>query len=264
MLEKPEQLAAYAALNAAGGLVMPEATVITNNVKKAAGGLQVAFAGMVDSAVKYPDDKIGKEIAFLRSVPASLAGFSPDCDQLVAVITEATSLDHMITLNIGWDIHCKTQNLPSDTPMPAIKAVTDTTATTAALAALESVDCADLSKAMTEINDKLKAGSGGATGGSSAGGAVPPVTLPDQLIQSLKDAVSKVRPAIDKAVATHQPITELHTIGRAALSTSKSAYQSAIAITLLGNVGGGGALKDAAAAIMPDGVKDALFPKPAA
>lgn len=261
MLEKPEQLAACAALSAAGGLATPKAAVITCNVKKVADRLRVAFMGMIDSKVKYPDDKIGQEIAFLRSVPATLAEFTPSCDQLLTVITTATSLDHMITLNIGWDIHCKMQKLPADTPMPAIKAVTDTTATTAALTALEAVDCADLSKAMTEINDKLKAGSGGATGGTPVGGAVPPVTLPDQLIQSLKDAIAKVRPAIDKAVATHKRIIDLHVVGRASLSTSQSAYKLAVSVTLLGNVGGGGALKDAAAAIMPDGVKDALFPK---
>ncbi|XEH50946.1 hypothetical protein ACSYAF_05440 [Edwardsiella tarda] len=114
----------------------------------------------------------------------------------------------MITLNIGWDIHCKMQKLPADTAMPAIKAVTDATATTAALAELESVDCADLSKVMAEINGKLRASSGTAAGGGTA----LPVTLPDQLIQSLKDAVSKVRPAIDKAVTTHKRIIDLHVV----------------------------------------------------
>lgn len=259
MLEKPEQLAACAALSAAGGLATPKAAVIACNVKKVADRLRVAFMGMIDSKVKYPDDKIGQEIAFLRSVPATLAEFAPSCDQLLTVITTATSLDHMITLNIGWDIHCKMQKLPADTPMPAIKAVTDTTATTAALTALEAVDCADLSKVMAEINGKLRASSGAAGSGTAL-----PVTLPDQLIQSLKDAVSKVRPAIDNAVATHKRIIDLHVVGRASLSTSQSAYKLAVSVTLLGNVGGGGALKDAAAAIMPDGVKDMLFPKPAA
>ncbi|WP_438319971.1 hypothetical protein ACSYAF_05445 [Edwardsiella tarda] len=60
MLERPEQLAACAA----GGLATLKAAVIACNVKKVADRLRMAFMGMIDSKVKYLDDKIGQEVAF--------------------------------------------------------------------------------------------------------------------------------------------------------------------------------------------------------
>lgn len=263
MLEKPEHQAAYAALKAAGGLATPRATHTASNVRKAASGLLATFSSLVCSDVKYPTDKIGDEIAYLRTVPDMLSGFAPACAGLLDVITETTSPDHMITLKLGWEIHCKADHLPADTTMPAITAVTDDSRTAAALAALESIHTDAINGTMTQINAALSM----ATSSGQANASVPQLVpkLPDHLILALRSEVATLKPLISAAAATRQPIDDLRTSGRASLSTSHAAFQDAISITLLANVGAGSAMREAALAIMPDGVKAALFPdqKPA-
>lgn len=258
MLEKPEHQAAYAALKAAGGLATPRAAHTVSNVGKAASGLLATFSSLVCSDVTYPTDKIGDEIAYLRTVPDMLSGFAPACSGLLDVITETTSPDHMITLKLGWEIHCKADHLPGDTLMPAITAVTDDSRTAAALAALESIHTDAINGTMKQINAALSM----ATSSGQANASVPQLvpTLPDHLILALRSEVATLKPLISAAAATRQPIDDLCAAGHTSLSTSKIAFQNAINVTILANVSAGGAMREAALAVMPENVRSAIIP----
>ncbi|WP_035604451.1 hypothetical protein [Edwardsiella tarda] len=258
MLEKPEHQAAYAALKAAGGLATPRATHTASNVRKAASGLLATFSSLVCSDVKYPTNKIGDEIAYLRTVPDMLSGFAPACAGLLDVITETTSPDHMITLKLGWEIHCKADHLPADTIMPAITAVTDDSRTAAALAALESIHTDAINGTMKQINAALSMTISSGQTNASAPQLVP--TLPDHLILALRSEVATLKPLISAAAATRQPIDDLRAAGHTSLSTSKIAFQNAINVTILANVSAGGAMREAALAVMPENVRSAIIP----
>lgn len=257
MLEKANEMSAYVALSAAGGLKTPDSVNSSRAASSSATALATSLLQLVKATISYPPD-ITDAVQGISDAAATLSDWSAAAGGHGDLLAANADLSVLFQLNVGWDIYCRSR-AEAVTELPISKAIGDAETPGAVLRALEALNMATLEVQMEDINTRLSA-TPPAAGASTSGGstATPVITLTDSQISGLKTAwadFSEALSGIAPAVAT---LLEQSNAAASSVLTADTSYKNAVSTVLTSGSMGNVATYAALSSLVPENVLSLL------
>ncbi|HEY3591738.1 MAG TPA: hypothetical protein VGL07_16995 [Buttiauxella sp.] len=246
MLDKDYQVRAFQALQATGGLIKPAALKTASSCIDLATSRQVQLAAMISSDVVYPPS-ISPEVTYIKSSPAALKNICEHAAALASLIEANATKSELIGIQIGWDVYCKVNHLPSDTQPQILVAITDDRKSGNLQSQLQLINTAPAAACFARVNAALK--------------LVPPV-LSDALIQEVRSVTTALQQQITACDTPAHDVEQLASNAANSVNAAHAAKDDAITIILLDSLTQGGSMNDAALTLLPDSVKSELLNRP--
>lgn len=251
MLDKSNQMAAYRALVAAGGLQLPASISQSRAASGTSADLASKLLATIRATVTYPVS-IAAMISAIATAGNNLNAWAAMASGHASLLSDNTDLSTLIELSIGWDVERRSHDLPSS-EIPISLAISDTIITQALLDALNALDIAPVQQAMLSINTTLDV--------PAAAPDAPPVAPPSlsqAQINALNTAWTNLTGGLSASSTAAAALQTQSTTAANSVTTAKTAYRNAITTVLAGACANYPQTAAAVSALVPKNVLDLL------
>lgn len=244
MLEKTNEMKAYKAVLAAGGLQTPASVIQARNMQNTAAALSTSLTQLVKTELSYPPE-ITDVIQGISGAVSTLDAWAATAASHADLLTENADLSTLIQLNIGWEVHCRAQG-NAVTELPVSLAIGDADTPGAASNAVSALQVSELKEKMDDVNTTLAS-----VPPAAAGTTAPAVSLSENQINDLKRAWTEFAAALSAKTAEIDALKEQTAAASASVNTALTSYNMAVTTALANACIGNVSTASAVSALVP-------------
>ncbi|HFU2857317.1 TPA: hypothetical protein ACGQ50_000857 [Enterobacter cloacae] len=258
MLDTDQQVKAYRALRAAGGVHPAASVTLAATVKTAAAGkaANLTTATKPPAGATYPAS-ITALISTIGGMGAHFTAAATAADAFHAAIDPWDDIQELIRMSIGFDVHIKEQQLAKTTVFPLVTAIADTQKVAALNTAVNGVDITAIVAAMGAINTQL-----------TPAAPVPPATvgvaktLTQAQIDALTKAVNDQKPHDTPVTTATADLNTLTNSAKTSITQAETAFKDGVTIALIVSLKADPRMAGAITALIPANVLAELNKQP--